>query len=199
MIGTSRNFANEQSFKCYMNYIAMKKHFKTNYDYIKMGGKLNTPFKSFRTRPDVFFFNKVSGMEDYENILLANIISKPEVFIREIAEREGHDRYVEWRRIQESLTKVVKDDLNQLNDDWQSNFVSVNGQHPIIITLLLRKQITFETFTILIHIANIFAYWEKNLLDKIIAYDIIRKSSKYKSFLTFDEKKFKNLVRERFF
>ena len=92
-------------------------------------------------------------MEDYENILLANIISKPEVFIREIAEREGHDRYIEWRRIQESLTKVVKDDLNQLNDDWQSNFVSV----------------------------------------------IIKQSRKYKPFLNIDEKKFKRLIRERFF
>jgi hypothetical protein len=106
---------------------------------------------------------------------------------------------MEWRRIQESLTKVVKDDLNQLNDDWQSNFVSVKGQHPIIMSLYLQKQITIETFTILTHVANIFGYWEKNLLDKIVAYDIIKRSRKYRPFLKIDEKKFKKIIREHFF
>lgn len=196
---TSQSFANKQSFKCYMNYVGMKKHFKTNYDYIKHSGKVSATFEKFRTRTDVFFFNKVSSMEDYENVLLANIIAKPDVFIREIAEREGHDRYIEWRRVQESLSRVVKDDITKLNDDWQTNFISVKGQHPFIMSLYIQKQITMETFTILTHIANIFDYWEKNLLDKIVASDIIKYSRKYRPFLKIDEKKFKKIVRERFF
>ena len=49
------------------------------------------------------------------------------------------------------------------------------------------------------HIANIFPYWDKEIVDKIIACDIIRLIRKYKPFLEIDEKKFKDLIRDRFF
>jgi len=181
-------------------YQAMHRHFNTDkFDYHKYNGKTNVKVESFRTRNDVYSFFRLSQEDNIEELILANFIHNKKAWVRDIISDEGKQRYNEWRRKKESLTRVVKDDLNQLDDDWQSNFVSVKGQHPIIISLYLQRQITLETFTILVHVANIFDYWEKNLLDKIVAYDIIKQSRKYRNFLNIDEKKFKKVIREHFF
>lgn len=200
MIKTSLTFANEESFNFYMKYLAMKKHFTTDgYDYHKYRGKIRASFDTFRTRNDAFFFHKLANKEDPENLLLANFIVKPNVFIREIVEQEGEDRYYEWRKKIDALTRVFKDDLSKLKDEYQDNFVSNNGQHPYVMTLFIQRQITLETFTLLTNLSNIFPYWEKEVVDKIVARDIIRLSKKYRPFLMIDEKKFKNVIRERFF
>ena len=200
MIKTSLTFANEESFNWYVKYLAMKQHFTTdNYDYHKYRGKIRSSFDSFRTRNDVFFFHKLANKDDPENLLLATMIVKPNAWIREIVEQDGEDRYLEWKRKIDSLSRVFKDDLNKLDDDYQQNFVAHNGQHPPVMNLFMQKKITLETFTLLTNLSNIFPYWEKEIVDRIVARDIIRLSKKYRPFLSIDEKKFKNLIRERFF
>lgn len=196
----SRSYVTKESFETYRMYQAMHRHFNVDkFDFHKYNGKTNVKVETFRTRNDVYSFYRLSQEDNVEELILANLLHDKKTWVRDIVSDEGKQRYAEWRRKKESLTRVVKDDLNQLNDDWQSNFVSINGQHPVIISLYLQKQITLETFTILTHIANIFAYWETNLLDKIVAYDIIKQSRKYRPFLKIDEKKFKKVIREHFF
>lgn len=200
MIKTSQTFANEDAFNCYVKYLAMKKHFTTDgFDYHKYNGKVRASFESFRTRNDVFFFSKLANKEEPENLLLANMLVKPNIWIREIVEQEGEDRYFEWKKKIDSLTRTFKADLNKLKDNYEENFSSPKGQHPYIMNLYVQKQITLETFTILTNLSNIFPYWEKEVVDRIIARDIMRLSKKYKPFLKIDEKKFKTIVRERFF
>jgi hypothetical protein len=200
MIKTSLTFANEESFNWYVKYLAMKQHFTTDgYDYHKYRGKIRASFDSFRTRNDVFFFHKLANKEEPENILLATMVVKPNAWIREIVEQDGEDRYFEWRRKIDSLSRVFKEDLNKLEDDYQQNFITHNGQHPHVMNLFVQKKITLETFTLLTNLSNIFPYWEKEIVDRIVARDIIRLSKKYRPFLSIDEKKFKNIIRERFF
>lgn len=200
MIKTSLTFANEESFNFYVKYLALKQHFTTDgYDYHKYRGKIKASFDTFRTRNDVFFFHKLANKEDPENLLLANMIVKPNAFIREIVEQDGEDRYFEWKKKIDSLSRVFKEDLNKLEDDYQQNFVSNNGQHPHVMGLYIQRKITLESFTILTNLSNIFPYWDKEIVDKIVARDIIRLSKKYRPFLNIDEKKFKSIIRERFF
>jgi T4 gene Gp59 loader of gp41 DNA helicase len=200
MIKTSLTFANEESFNFYVKYLALKQHFTTDgYDYHKYRGKIKASFDTFRTRNDVFFFHKLANKDDPENLLLANMVVKPNAFIREIVEQDGEDRYFEWKKKTDSLSKVFKEDLNKLEDDYQQNFVSNNGQHPHVMGLYVQRKITLESFTILTNLSNIFPYWDKEIVDKIVARDIIRLSKKYRPFLNIDEKKFKSIIRERFF
>lgn len=178
----------------------MKKHFTTDgYDYHKYNGKIRASFDKFRTRNDAYFFEKLSNKEDPEKLMMANMIVKPNVWIREIVEQEGEDRYIDWQRKVDSLSRIFKSDLNLLDDNFQANFTSVNGQHPLIMSMYMQKKISLETIAILAKISNIFPYWEKEIVDKIIARDIIRLLKKYKPFLEIDEKKFKDIVRDRFF
>jgi len=200
MIQTSQSFANEKSFNLYVKYLAIKKHFTTDkYDYHKYRGKVKASFEKFRTRNDVFFFHKLANKDEPENYLLASMIVNPNSWIREIVEHEGENRYFAWKKTMDSLTYTFKSDLNKLKDDYKENFVSENGQHPYIMTMYLQKQITLETFTILSNMANIFSYWEENVVDKIIAKDIIRLSRKYRPFLEINEKKYKEIVKSHYF
>jgi len=197
---TSQSYANEDSFHWYVKYLAMKKHFTSDgYDYHRYNGKIRASYDKFRTRNDAYFFEKLSRRDNPEQLMLANMIVKPNVWIREIIEQEGESRYIEWQRKMDSLSRVFKTDLNQLDDNFKANFTVLDGQHPFIMRMYLQNKISLETLTILATIANIFPYWDKEIVDRIVARDIIRLIRKYKPFLEFDEKKFKNIVRERFF
>ena len=199
MIKTSLSYANEDSFVWYVKYLAMKKHFTSDYDYHKYNGKIRASYEKYRTRNDAYFFEKLSRKDDPEKLMLSNMIVKPNAWIREIIEQEGEDRYVEWQRRIDTLSRTFKSEIAKLDDNFQANFTSVNGQHPLLLTWYMQKKISLETITILAHIANIFPYWEKEVVDKIVASDIIRLLRKYKPFLESDEKKFKDLIRDRFF
>ena len=200
MIKTSQSYANEESFQWYVKYLAMKKHFTSDgYDYHKYHGKVRASYEKFRTRNDAYFFEKLSRKDNPEQLMLACMIKKPNAWIREIIEQEGEDQYIEWQRKIDSLSRIFKSDLNLLDDNFQANFTAVNGQHPLIMTMYAQRKISLETITILAHIANIFSYWDKEIVDKIVSRDIIRLMKKYKPFLQIDEKKFKDIIRNRFF
>lgn len=200
MMSISPTYANEKTFALYQNYLAIKKHFSSDkFDYHKYRGKTNAKYEHFRTRKDVYYFHKLSKAEDTEGLLLANMIVDPNSWIGDIVEESGNYNYIKWKQRMDSLTHTFKSDLNKLDDNYQSNFAINNGQHPHIMTLYLQKQISLETFTLLTHFAKIFDYWQQNLVDRIISYDIIKLSKKYRPFLDISEKKFKDLIRERFF
>lgn len=196
----SQTFVNDQSFEAYVKYLALKKHFTTDgYDYFKYNGKIKTSFDAFNGRNDTYFFTKLAKREDYINLMIANMLVKPNIWIRELLDEEANSRYTEWKKKVESLTYTFKSELKHLHDDYQQNFISRDGQHPYVMSLYNQKQISLETFTILAHSAKIFDYWSEKIVDKIISRDIIRLSRKYKPFLVYDEKKFKGIIREHFF
>jgi len=196
---TSPTYVNDKSFEAYVKYLALKKHFTTDgYDYHKYNGKVRASMDAFRSRNDAFFFAKLAGKDDYVNRILSNMLKKPNIWVRDILESEGDNVYIEWKRKQESLSYTFKSELKLLDPNYRNNFISRDGQHPIIMTMYLRKEISLETFTLLTHYANIFAYWDKILVDKIVSRDIIRMARKYKPFLAIDDKKFKDIVREHF-
>ena len=196
-IKTLPNYVNEESFNAYVKYLAMKKHFTTDgFDFHKYNGKVRASFDSFRARNDAYYFAKLIKEEDWQNVLLSNMILNPNAWIRDIVE-DGEKNYLEWKKKIDSLGYIFKSELSYLNEDYKTNFIT-DGQHPLIITLFLQKKISLETFTILTHSANIFEYWSEKLVDKFVAPDIIRLSRKYYPFLTVDMKRFKTYIKDHF-
>ncbi len=196
----SINFANELSFKAYIEYLALKKHFTTDgYDYHKYNGKVKASFDKFTTRNDAFFFHKLSKKRDWNKILLANVVKNPSVWIRDIVEETGESVFAEWESRIDSLTYSFNEDLKKLNEDYSTNFIVHKGQHPLLLKLYLQNKISLETFSILTHTAKVHEYWEKEISDRVVAKDIIRLSKKYYPFLEIDQKKFSGIVKNHFF
>ena len=189
----------DSGFETYIKYLALKKHFTSDgYDYHKYNGKVRASIETFRTRNDAYSFTKLSKKDNVIDFMLANFINNPNIWVRQLLDYEAENRYLEWRKKIESLTYTFKSELKNLNKDWTANFVSRDGQHPYIMTQYSQKKISLETFVILTHAANIFEYWSEKIVDKIISRDIIRLSRKYKPFLLYDERKFKDIIRDHF-
>jgi hypothetical protein len=195
------NYVTEASFKTYVDYLALKRHFTNeSYDYHKYNGKIRASFESFQTRNDAFYFAKLSQKQDTHNLLLSNIVKNPKIWVRELCEEQAEQIYLDWKKRIDGLTYHFTNDLSKLNEDYKTNFsVSANGQTPKLISLYLQKQISLETFSILAHLSNVFPYWSAEVKDKIVAGDIIKLSQKYYPFLNIDKKKFQAIVKERFF
>jgi hypothetical protein len=195
----SQTLASDDSFNAYVKFLALKKHFTTdNYDYFKYNGKVRANYETFMSRNDAYSFAKLAKKDDVQGLILSNLLINKNIWVRDLLDSEGEARYMNWRKKIESLGYVFKSELAHLNDEYKRNFISVDGQHPYVMTLLLQKKISLETFTILTFMANIFSYWSEKIVDKHISFDIIDKSRKYKPFLEFDTNRFKAIVKERF-
>jgi len=190
------SYATEGSFKTYVDYLALKRHFTTDsYDYHKYNGKVKASFNSFQTRNDAFFFYKLSQRPDRHNLMVSNMVVNPNIWVRDLCEEPAEDVYVSWKKRVDALTRHFTLDLNQLESDLQDNFFAAPGSHPKIIEKVIRKQISVETFAIITHITNVFPYWEQHLVNDVIARDVIRLSKKYYPFLEVDKKKFAAVVK----
>ncbi len=186
--------------KAYVHYMALKRHFTSkSYDFFKYGGKVNSPYDTFKTRHDAPMFQVLSKKKDYQNLILANILHNPKVWVGGLLDQESEEVYFEWKKRNDSLSYFFKMDLKNLKDDFQDNFSFKGGTAPHVVSLTMAKDISMETFTILSHMTKSFNYWEENGFDNIVYSGILTTSKKYHPFLQYDRKKFKEMIKDRFF
>lgn len=188
----------KDAYEMYIYYLALKRHFTSSYDYHKYNGKINASITSFETRKDKFFFYKLSKRSDAKDFILANMVNDPKIWIGDIVGEEGEKVFTEWTKKQQSLSYVFKTELGKLDEDFDSNLMTKDGQHPKLLRLHTSGNISQETLIIIDDLTNVFSYWSKKVLDKIIFPDILNRCNKYKPFLNYDKTKMKNILVAQF-
>lgn len=188
----------KDAYEMYIYYLALKRHFTSSYDYHKYNGKINASITSFETRKDKFFFYKLSKRSDAKDFILANMVNDPKIWIGDIVGEEGEKVFTEWTKKQQSLSYVFKTELGKLDEDFDSNLITKDGQHPKLLRLHTSGNISQETLIIIDDLTNVFSYWSKKVLDKIIFPDILNRCNKYKPFLNYDKTKMKNILVAQF-
>ena len=188
----------KDAYEMYVYYLALKRHFTSSYDYHKYNGKINASITSFETRKDKFFFYKLSKRSDAKDFILANMVNDPKIWIGDIVGEEGEKIFTEWTKKQQSLSYVFKTELGKLDEDFDSNLITKDGQHPKLLRLHTSGNISQETLIIIDDLTNVFSYWSKKVLDKIIFPDILNRCNKYKPFLNYDKTKMKNILVAQF-
>jgi hypothetical protein len=191
-----------EAFDAYKIYLAIKNHFTLDsYDYFKYNKKINVSYDSFLKRRDKIFFAKLGKRkEEYlENFLVANFLHDPKIWIGELLSEECEGRYKDWKRRQESLTYVFKNEVSFI-DGWGANelnswFEVTSGEHPNIIKKYLRKEISLETLTILNSILNFTQRYDSEVNDPIYK-EVSKLCKKYQPFLKFDKSKVKSILLE---
>jgi hypothetical protein len=188
------------AFECYKEYVALKNHFtQKNYDYIKYNGKTSVRVDSFNTRKDKIFFEKLSKHKDPKGFILANLIEDQKVWIKDLAYNEiAQTRYNDWIKRTESLTYMFKSDLSKLRENFDENFLVEEYDHPYLLKLYLRKEISIETLVILVEVTSCFKHWNKKLEEDPVWDQVSFKIKKYKSFLNFDTAKIKSIIVDKF-
>jgi hypothetical protein len=188
------------SFEVYQTYLALKLHFTNpDYDFFKYHGKVSASVDTFSNRKDRFFFEKLAKHNDPVGFLLANIISNPHTYVRDLAYSEDAKRvYLDWLKKKESLSYVFGEELSNLSRDFNGNFVCISGVHPPLLRLYLANKITLETLCILCDLTGCLKYWAKQMKGDIIYDDIELLVRKYTPFLQFDKEKFSKIIRNNF-
>lgn len=192
-------YSTRDAFNTYVDYLALKRHFTSTYDYFKYNGKVNANAQSFENRKDKFFFYKLSKKKDARNYILSNMLKNPNVWAGDLIDEKAEAIYNEWLKRKESLTYQFKSDIVELDDeDFNSNFIVENGQHPRVLKLYNMNRISLETLVILCDITGCLKYWEKTINDTIVFPDINRIVSKYRPFLEYDKVKMKKILLDKY-
>ena len=191
-------YSTQDAYNIYVYYLALKRHFTSNYDFFKYNGKIKANIQSFENRKDKFFFYKLSKKSEAKDLLLANMIVDPSMWIGDLLEDKAHQNYVSWVKRLQALSYNFKRDLSLLNDNFDSNIVVDNGQHPHLLILYMQEKISPETLVILDDLTKCFIYWDKKIKEKIIFPSINTFVLNYKPFLQYDKDKMKKIVVDKF-
>lgn len=187
------------AFSAYRTYIAIKNHFNSKtYDYFKYSGRTRVGLSSFEKRKDKYFFHKLSKHGDCVNYLVSNFL-EGDCWVGDLVnEQTAEKTYRNWKKRIESLGYIFTNDLDRLNSNFNINLAVEDGQHPYLLKLYLRKEISPETILIINDLTGCFKVWNKKIEEKIIWPTEYVKLKKYRPFFTIDLEKYKALTLEKF-
>ncbi len=188
------------AFEAYKEYVALKNHFtKPSYDYFKYNGKMRLNPASFETRGDKLFFQKLAKKDNVHDFLVANFSQNEKMWIRDLAYNDEADRtYKSWLKRQQSLAYTFTQDLSKLNENFDSNFICKSHEHPPLLKLFLSKEISAETFCILLYLTGANKHWDKKLEYDPVWKNISFKYHKYVPFLNIDKDKYKKIIVDKY-
>ena len=189
-------------FETYQHYLSLKNHFTNpKYDFFKYGARTRASMTSFNKRKDKYWFEKTSRKysdKEVVDFLVSNFTAtdNPQnLWIGEII-NSGERNYSEWRRRQQSLTYLFKEQSNELlsENELESLFNCTKG-HPLILKKFLSGSISLETFVIYDKIFHFSKNFDKKLDDPVWE-TVSLKIKKYSPFINIDVFNYKKILKE---
>lgn len=186
----------------YRCYLALKNHFtKEKYDYHKYCGKSRASVETFYKRHDRFWFEKVARNKSDKEVVdffVANFVScnDPQtLWIGEIM-KEGEDRYTSWKKRNQSLTYVFRDEVEKLFQNKKVDHIfDCSKGHPILLKRYLSGDISLETMVICDKVFQYSNNFDKKLKDPVWE-SVSMKVKKYNSFLNIDVFRYRKILKE---
>ena len=189
-------------FDAYRQYLALKNHFtKDNYDYHKYCGKSRATVQSFYKRKDRFWFEKLTRNKSDQEVIeffISNFITctdPSKLWIGEMI-REGEGRYTAWKKRNQSLSYVFKEETEKLFSDQKLDEVfNCSKGHPPVLKNFLNGNISIETLVIYDRILLFGNNFDKKLKDPVWETVSLR-IKKYSPFLNIDVFHYKKILKE---
>ena len=190
-----------EPFEVYQKYLALRTHFKSDsYDYFRYHGKLKGNRDKFETRKDKYHFYKLSKMKHPVDYMVANMMANPNFWSGDVNDEQSHDTYNQWVKRRDSLSYIISNEIDKMNDSYDTNVLVEDRQHPRLLVLYIRKVISAETLIVLNKLTKFFSYWNKVLADDIVWPDEYKKLKKYAPFFinSVDLERIKSIIKTRF-
>lgn len=194
-----------EGLEAYSTYLAIRNHFKTDYDYFKYKGKLKVSQISFLKRKDKFFFAKLQRRYKKNELVyffVSNFVKDDNMWAGSLVGVESEKIYNEWLKNIESLKYHFKLDCESLLEFLELNNLKFNdlfkinkGVHPHLLVRLLGNHISIETFCIIDIILNFTSKWN---IDDIMFDSVKQRVVKYKPFLHIDKEAYKSIMKKTF-
>jgi len=192
--------SSREGFDSYQLYLAVKLHFKNvDYDFIKYNARVKADLSSFMKRNDKFHFAKLSRTYKHElkDFYVANL-SQGDYWAGELLEKEAQNRFTEYKKRKQKLSHMFEQEVKELLEKKtiQEVLTCSNGQHPYLLKQFLGKKISIETMCILNDITDYSITWNKLIKENIVYPDTYHKIKKYRTFLSYDFKQYKQKLIE---
>ena len=193
-----------EPFEVYRYYLALRLHFTTDsYNVIEQKGRVRATKNSFLKRKDLLSIRRVAETysdKDIVDFLVANFVSGDRwggVF-----DVESKERYQGWKKRIESISYTFKKEVDKaaayadkLGITFNQLFYCNHGQHPFIIKMYLRNDISIETLVILNKLNNFTDQLDHDLKDDLVWPDTSRIIKKYSPFLEIKKDKYNEIYR----
>ena len=181
-----------QPIDVYLMYCAMKAHFgKTDYNFIKYGGKSRVSRNSFFKRKDRYFFVKLSKKykteNEIRNYFIANFMMEQRGYVANF----NDENYEKWQNKQNNFHDIFTNEIQPMIQDFNSLFEIKKSEHPKLMKEYLGKRISLETLIILDELVEYSKKWNEHLKVDLLWPDLKKLMNNYKWFLTFDKKQYR--------
>ena len=184
----------------YRCYLSMKNHFtKDKYDYHKYRGKVRATNESFYKRKDRFWFEKLARNKSDQEVVdffVSNFISctdPSKLWIGEMI-KEGEDRYTEWKKRNQSLSYIFKEESEHLFENQKVDEIfDCSKGHPPVLKKFLNGTISIETLVIYDRIFLFGNTFDKKLLDPVWE-SVSMRIKRYSPFLNIDVPRYKKIL-----
>jgi hypothetical protein len=196
------------SFEVYKLFLALKNHFgNSNYDFFLYQGKTKANARSFSTKKDKYFYERLARRYDEKELqefFVSCMIKNPDVWVGDMCRDVRHsENYMDWKRRKESMTYCFSEEVKKIAEEepsFDQLFVCKRGEHPKLFDLYNERTITLETLLGIDLVTDCFDDWNTYLEDDIIWKDAYYLAKQYRPFLMMESKKnrFKNILRKEF-
>jgi hypothetical protein len=196
------SYSSIDGFNAYQIYTGIKLHFDSKtYDYFKYNGKTSVTPKSFIARKDKYFFAKLVrryGVAELPRFYACNFAHHGTKWIGGMTDDQADETYQSFKSLLESFTYRFKNDIDKIisKNDFKSLFVVEDGQHPLLVKMLLQNEIPLETFIVLNRYIGFMPKFDKEITDPIVWPDISLKIRKYNPFITVNNEKIKDALKD---
>jgi hypothetical protein len=190
-------------YQTYCLYLAIKSHFtQPKYDFFRYAGAVKAKQDSFEKRRDKYHFVRLSKKYDeteMRDFLVANFICEIK-WVGSLLEDAAHYNYIMYLKRKQAFTYHFSNELTALLsnvDDPRDLFICTTTTYPKIIHEYLAGTISLETLSVLNRFICFFDKLDKHLdEDDIIWSSIRQKAIKLHSFLEYDGKRIKDVLKK---
>jgi hypothetical protein len=176
----------------YIMYCAMKAHFsKTDYDFIKYGGKTKVSRDSFYKRKDRHFFVKLSKKyktkTEIMHYYVSNFIKDKKGYIANFSD----ENYKSWLLKRDGFFEQFTIEMQPYIKNFEPLFQVKDNNHPKLLKEFLGSRLSLETMIILDDLVEYGKRWDKQLEGDIVWIDLKKLMKNYKGFLTINKNKYR--------
>lgn len=194
------------ALEAYKTFQAMKLHFSSDsFDFHRYHGKTKIDPSSFMAKKDKLFYYKIAKKvkkEDFEDFVLANILAKDNLWIKDLIDEDAEVAFMRHRKKIQSLSYVFEQEVLKIFAECREKkidgrdlvLVSKEGDHPILLKFYWEKLISLETIIILDMLLDFTKTWNENITDDLLWPKTYKLMRKYGSFFDLDKKKYKNIL-----
>ena len=182
-------------FETYENYVALKLHFTSEYDYFRYNGKTSVTLKSFNNRKDKYHFKRLAKKYEDSTIreyFVANMIANKQwIGDMDLA------TYSQWQARNQSIEYIFQNDAENLLtqvENFDIIFNSDKGNHPKLVKAYLGKKISLETLVIFEKLLHYRKRFDKEINETYVWPTVSRLIERYEPFVKADMGKCKQML-----